>query len=133
MTCTYDVTARTNRTRVRERVGDVSSTEPLVEDEVIDEALTELGTVGLASSRVARLMRARLVRLPDRNIEGVNVTRARLEAMDDLIRSLDAESGYGAVRATMTAGGTSRSAEIAAIDDPDYEPVSAGWADERVR
>lgn len=133
MTWTYDPATRSDRNRVRERVGDTDASSQMVSDEVIDEILAEAGGMARAASIVARQMRARLVRLPDRQIEGVSVTRARLEAIEQLIASLDAESGYGTVYATMSAGMQSRAADLAAIDDPDYDPVAAGWQTERVR
>ena len=46
---------------------------------------------------------------------------------------LDAEAGGNTPRALMRAGGTSIATEARYLDDPDYEPVSAGWLDERVR
>lgn len=133
MTWTYNPATRSDRNRVRERVGDTDASSQMVSDEVIDEILAEAGGMARAASIVARQMRARLVRLPDRQIEGVSVTRARLDAMEQLIAALDAESGYGTVYATMSAGMQSRAADLAAIDDPDYDPVAAGWQTERVR
>jgi hypothetical protein len=133
MAWTYDPSVRSNRNRVRERVGDTEVSDRLVSDEAIDEALADHPAVTRAAAQVARLVLARLMRAEDRVVDGVSVTRARIDAMERLIERLDAEAGGNTPRALMRAGGTSIATEDRYLNDPDYEPVSAGWLDERVR
>lgn len=131
MASTYDPTVTSDRNEVREMIGDTIETEWLLDDAVIDRALSGR-TVLEAAALCARKARAALIRLPDRSINGISVTRSRLEAMDRLIDDLDARSGVGGAYATMTLTDYSASDAAAELADPDRAP-SVSWLTERVR
>lgn len=133
MTWTYDETSRVARHLVRERIGDAVSGRPLVADEIIASYLLAEGTaetatdaterqVVRAAARSARIALASMLRLPDRSVESLSVTRARIDMYRDFVKDLEAEAGLTpAALATMSAGGLSKVADEAVLEDDDYE------------
>ena len=138
MTWTYAVGTRVARNQVRERIGDATSGRPLVDDEIIAEFLVAEGTtetsstattaqIVRASARAARVALASMLRLPDRSIESLSITRARIDSYRELVEALEAEAGLmPATVATMSAGGLSRASDALILEDPDYERTPFG-------
>jgi hypothetical protein len=133
VTWTYDVTSRIARHRVRERIGDVDASRPLIQNEVIDELLVDGGgTAGTpvtataaqvlyASVMAARRGLASMSRAPDRSVESLSITRANVERYRQIVADLEAEAGLQPTPlATMDAGGLSIAADAAILADPDY-------------
>jgi hypothetical protein len=138
MTWTYAAATRCARNLVRERIGDAESGRPLVADEVIAGFLVAEGTTETATDMTdaqvvrasvgsARVALATMLRLPDRSVESVSVTRARIDLYRDLLRDLEAEAGMSpAVLATMSAGGVSKASDDAIMSDSDYDRTPFG-------
>lgn len=132
MTWTYAAATRNARNQVRERIGDAVAGRPLVDDEIIAALLVEEGTtetaldatraqIVRASARAARIALASMLRLPDRSLETLSITRARVESYKQLVEDLEAEAGLEpAALATMSAGGISIASDSAILEDSDY-------------
>ncbi len=136
MAFTYDPASTAPLDSVRRWCGDLNASAPLVDDEVI---LADLGTatdevsIIRTAAKVARWCLVQVSRDPDRSIEGLTVTRARIEAYQEIVRDLEARAGTQSTSlATMSAGNISISSDAVILEDTDYKPADIGYLDERV-
>jgi hypothetical protein len=126
---------------VRERIGDAEPGRPLVADEsiagfLVAEGTTEASTTATetqilrASVFSARIALASMLRLPDRSIESLSITRARIDLYRDFVLDLERQAGIAGPLATMSAGGISIADDALITNDTDYprSPIApAEW------
>lgn len=133
---TYDSAGTSTLDKVRRLFGDTNSASPLVDDEPIMDALagaTDDTAILRAAALASRWALAAMARDPDRSIEGLQVTRARLEGYQTVVDDLIARAGMQPTAlATMSAGNISISSDDEILTDEDYKPVDPGTLDERI-
>ncbi len=136
MPWSYDSASTSALAQVRRWIGDTNASSKLVDDEVIEGLLdggTDAATVLRAAATAARFCLAAMARDPDRSIEGLQVTRARIEAYQSIVDDLESRAGSQPTSlATMSAGNISKASDAVILEDEDYEPVEPGYLDERV-
>ena len=130
MTWTYDASDRTAITQLRESIADITEVAPLLEDEQLDELLTEFGddVRQAAMAAIERLILPKLALETDRSIQGNSTTRTqRFRQFMDLLKLLKTSQGN---RAEIEVGGTSIAADDELRDDTDWNPtIDIGWMD----
>ncbi len=92
MPWSYDSASTSALAQVRRWIGDTNASSKLVDDEVIEGLLdggTDAATILRAAATAARFCLAAMARDPDRSIEGLQVTRARIEAYQSIVDDLD--------------------------------------------
>lgn len=135
---TYDAAGTSPLDQVRRWIGDTDSTRKILDNEAINALFADSDSatnaeILIAAATAARWCLAAVARDPDRSIEGLQVTRARIEAYQALVADLEARAGaQPTALATMSAGNISISSDAVILEDEDYEPVGPGYLDERV-
>jgi hypothetical protein len=119
MAWTYNSALATDKDRVRFRIGDTTSAEPLVSDEEITYALSARGSVIGAAAFVALALAAKFAREETHSTVGFSVTMGKSEKYRQLAEDLEAEASGSGVP---TAGGIERAEKDAAAIDPSLVP-----------
>lgn len=140
MTFTYDNTLSTNLAKVRFRIGDTDSADPLFTDEEIGALLSSEGSVLKAALACCRSLAARFARKADAAIGMVRENLSQVskrfgELCGDLESQISAEAEASADGAGATLTGMSISDNAASRDDADRYPDSVylGRDDNRAR
>lgn len=95
MTWTYSAATRSDRNRVREDIGDTDTNDQQLADEIIDEKLTDLGSVSSASIACIKLLMAKYVRLVSQTTGPISVQHSnRLAAFKELLAMLKADGQF---------------------------------------
>ncbi|MBF0560722.1 MAG: hypothetical protein HQL37_01650 [Alphaproteobacteria bacterium] len=121
MTWTYDITqlATSPMMQVRFRIGDTLSTEPLVQDEEINLAMAQRGSLIGAAAVVAHAIAARFSRLSDTETGNARLSHSQKAAQYRRL-AVDLEALDESIGGAMPyAGGISRSDKRSREIDPD--------------
>jgi hypothetical protein len=97
MTWTYDAATRSDRNRVRENIGDTDTSDQQLADEIIDEKLTDTGSVNSASIACIKLLMAKYVRLVSQTTGPISVQHSnRLAAYKEMMALLKSDGQFAA-------------------------------------
>ena len=135
MTFTYDGTLDTDLEKVRLRIGDTASTDPLLTDEEIGVFTAEQSSVRLAAAAAAEAIAAKFARGYNFKTDGQEFNRAeRVKHYLDLAKALDptgARNGAGLIAASSTVKADGYNQDEVASGDIEPSPargrVRAGY------
>jgi hypothetical protein len=118
MAFTYDGTLDTDLEKVRHKIGDTNSNDPLLTDAEVNYELAQRGNVLAASYHCVQAILARFARDSDRSNLGMNSSRSqKFQQYKDLLGQLEAELQGGA---EVFFGGTSLADKDSVNSDDDY-------------